>query len=67
MITEDELYERIKQLENEKYQLEDENENLKNEIEHLTEKIQQIERDIEDNYKPISKAEQYDIYDNTFI
>ena len=67
MITEDELYERIHNLEITKYALEDENEMLKDEIEHLKEEIEYILQDRDDNYKPVEKSEQYDIYDNMFI
>lgn len=67
MITEDELYERIFELRKKVSELEDENEELKNEVKHLNEKIEEIENDRNENYKPIPKSEQYDIYDNMFI
>lgn len=37
------------------------------EIERLNEKIEDMEQDIEDNYKPISKKEQYDVSDRMFL
>ena len=67
MVTEEELYERINNLEIEKYKLEDENEMLKDEIKHLKEEIEDIIQDKDENYRPISKSEQYDVYDNMFI
>lgn len=67
MITEDELYERIFDLKQKNDVLNDENEKLKQEIEYLNEKIEEIENDRNENYKPIPKNEQYDIYDNMFI
>ena len=42
-------------------------ENIDSEIDRLNEKIEDLKQDIEDNYKPISKAEQYDISDSEFI
>ena len=35
--------------------------------EHLKEEIERIEQDRDDNYKPIPKNVQYDVYDNMFI
>lgn len=37
------------------------------ENQELEEKIKDIEQNIEDNYRPISKAEQYDIKNEDFI
>jgi len=42
-------------------------EDLDSEVDDLKYKIEQMEQDIEDNYKPISKAEQYDVSDCDFI
>ncbi len=42
-------------------------ENLYNEINILTEKIDDLEQDIQENYKPIDKSEQYGINDSDFI
>lgn len=42
-------------------------EDLYNEINVLNEKIEDLEQDIEDNYTPINKAEQYSISDSDFI
>lgn len=42
-------------------------ENLYNEIDRLTEKIDDLEQDIQDNYKPIDKMEQYGISNSDFI
>jgi len=42
-------------------------EDLDAELSRQIEKIEQYDRDIQDNYKPISKAEQYDISDRDFI
>ena len=42
-------------------------EDLYNEIDRLTEKIDDLEQDIQDNYKPIDKSEQYGINDSDFI
>lgn len=36
-------------------------EDLDDEIDTLKTKIEDMEQDIEDNYKPISKAEQYEV------
>lgn len=38
-----------------------------NEIEELKKRIEEIEQDVEDNYRPIPKAEQYDVKDEDFI
>lgn len=67
MVTEDELYERIKTLESEKWELEDENEELKLEIEQLKQELRYLKQDIEDNYKRIPISEQVGIYDKDFI
>jgi len=67
MATEDELYERIHNLELSKYALEDENEMLKEEIEYLKEEIEHIIQDREDNYRPIPISEQVGVYDKDFI
>lgn len=40
--------------------------NLVDEIDDLKEEIQHIEQNIQDNYRPISQAEQYDISDRYF-
>ena len=64
---ENELYERISNLELAKYALEDENEMLKIEIEHLKEEISHLKEDIEYNYRPIPISEQVGIYDKDFI
>lgn len=40
---------------------------LLDEIDHLKEEKENLERDIEDNYKPISASEMYDIDDRDFI
>lgn len=40
---------------------------LKCEVEHYKEKFEDLEKDVEDNYKPISVAEQYGISDRDFI
>lgn len=37
------------------------------EIEYLKEKVEDLERDIEDNYRPIPKSEQYAINNSDFI
>lgn len=37
------------------------------EYENLEEKYQNLEQDLEDNYKPISASEMYDIDDKDFI
>ena len=42
-------------------------EDMENDIIRLEEKKNDLESDIEYNYKPIPKHEQYDIYDNMFI
>lgn len=42
-------------------------ESLYERVEDLEEEIRDIENDIEDNYIPISKAEQYGISDRDFI
>lgn len=42
-------------------------EELYNETERLNEKINDLEQDIEDNYIPVSKSEQYDVNDSDFI
>ena len=42
-------------------------ENLYNEVDILTEKIDDLEQDIQENYKPIDKSEQYGINDSDFI
>lgn len=42
-------------------------EELYNETQRLNEKIDDLEQDIEDNYKPIDKVEQYGINNNDFI
>lgn len=42
-------------------------EELDGELDHVYEKINQLESDIEENYKPISKAEQYDVNECDFI
>lgn len=40
---------------------------LIHEIDVLKEKIEDLEQDIEDNYKPITKEEQYDVNFRDFI
>lgn len=42
-------------------------EDLISEIDRLEEKYSDLEKDVEDNYKPISVAEQYGISDRDFI
>ena len=42
-------------------------EDLLLEVEHQQECYEDLERDLEDNYKPISQAEQYDVSDSDFI
>ena len=42
-------------------------EDMENDIIRLKEEKNDLESDIEYNYKPIPKHEQYDIYDNMFI
>lgn len=42
-------------------------EDLDEEIDSLKDKIEELEQDIEDNYKPISKSEMYDVSDCDFI
>ena len=42
-------------------------EDMENDIIRLEEEKNDLESDIEYNYKPIPKHEQYDIYDNMFI
>lgn len=42
-------------------------EDLYCEVNRLTERIQDLEQDIEDNYKPIDKVEQYGINNSDFI
>lgn len=42
-------------------------EDLYNEVQILNEKIDELEQNIQDNYRPISKAEQYSISDSDFI
>lgn len=42
-------------------------EDLDSEVDDLKYKIEQMEQDIEDNYKPISKSEQYDVNECDFI
>ena len=42
-------------------------EDLYNEIDRLTEKIDDLEQDIQDNYKPIDKMEQYGISNSDFV
>ena len=41
-------------------------EDLDSEVDNLEEKIEDLKNDIESNYKPVSKAEQYDISDSYF-
>lgn len=67
MITEEELYDRIFDLEKQILKLEEENEDLREENNQLKELIEDIEQDRDDNYKPIPKNVQYDVYDNMFI
>ena len=67
MKTEDELYERIYNLELSKYALEDENEMLKEEIKHLKEEIEHIIQDREDNFRRISISQQVGVYDKDLI
>ena len=40
---------------------------LKNELEVAEEKYEDLKKDLEDNYKPISASEMYDISDRDFI
>lgn len=42
-------------------------EELYNETQRLNEKIDDLEQDIQENYKPIDKSEQYGINDSDFI
>lgn len=43
----------------------EDHQDLISEVDHLKEQINDLEQDIEDNYKPVSKAEQY--IDNEII
>lgn len=47
-------------------ELVDELTNLKYEKEHNVEEYKELVRDVEDNYRPISQEEQYDINENYF-
>lgn len=49
------------------YQIESMLEDLLCEIDNLQEKLDDLEQDLEDNYKPISKAKQFEISDCDFI
>lgn len=42
-------------------------EDLDSEVDDLKYKIEQMEQDIEENYRPISKSEQYDMNECDFI
>lgn len=42
-------------------------EDLNSEVENWEMKYNELERDIEDNYRPISKVEQYEVSDRDFI
>ena len=42
-------------------------EDLLLEVEHQQECYEDLERDLEDNYRPISQAEQYEVSDSDFI
>ena len=42
-------------------------EDLLLEVEHQQECYEDLERDLEDNYQPISQAEQYEVSDRDFI
>ena len=42
-------------------------EDLDSELEDLQYKYDELERDLHDNYKPIPKNEQYEVYDDDFI
>lgn len=42
-------------------------EDLISEKDELQEKLEYLEQDIEDNYRPVSKAEQYCVNDSDFI
>ena len=42
-------------------------ESLVHELNNQLELYDDLQRDMEDNYRPISKAEQYDIHDSDFI
>lgn len=42
-------------------------EDLLLEIEHQQECYEDLQRDLEDNYRPIPQAEQYDVSDSDFI
>lgn len=40
---------------------------LTEELEHQVEKFEEFDRQVQDNFKPITKAEQYEISDRDFI
>ncbi len=42
-------------------------EDLQEEVDEWKTNYEELERDLEDNYKPISKAEQYDVNECDFI
>lgn len=42
-------------------------ENLDEEVDYLKEQIENMEQDVEDNYKPVKKDEQYGISYSDFI
>ena len=74
IMSERELQNWILELQEERNKLQEENEKLlqeidelKYDIEFLKDRIDYIEQDREDNYKPMSKEEQYDVHDNMFI
>lgn len=64
---ENELYETIRDLRQKIYELEDEIEELKADKEYLQDRIDYLLQDREDNYRPIPKNVQYDVYDSDFI
>lgn len=60
MVDNDELYQRI-------FDLESENDELKAEIEHLEEEIENLIQDRDENYRPIPIGEQVGVSDYDFI
>lgn len=48
-------------------QLISEIEDLESDVERLERELEELKQDIEDNYRPIPKHEQYEVYDDDFI
>ena len=42
-------------------------ENLNYELEHIQDEFSEFVKNVDDNFKPINKAEQYDISDRDFV